>query len=285
MNRDAHNESELLSSLDIHLREKLSVLLPALELLEKRVAPEGEADAAVLRYLGEARRAAFSILRLARNLGDHAKYSADYDMSEPSWADLGLLFAEIIEETDKMAAYKQISVTLTCSEKPFHAYIDGDMVSRLLYNLLSNAVLHGEGDVAVELCREDGSILFRVRSGGGGVPHFYAGQKNVEIPDGGGNSLGLGLSVASAIVCQCGGTMMTTSDERSGTVVTVSLPVTEGTDSGTLETYSEPLSYHAHLVELADFPAYNPIYNLKQRREEEPCPVKSKNLISTRGTS
>jgi signal transduction histidine kinase len=263
---ESNSLPETLGSLEIHLREKLSVLMPALELLEKRVADD--ADGAVLRYLGEARRAAFSILRLARNLGDSAKYAADYDMSDPAWTDMRLLFSNIITETGKMAAYKQISVTLTCAEQTFFAYIDEQMISRLLYNLLSNAVLHGEGDVAVELEREDEHILFRVKDGGGGAPHFYGGVKNLETPDGAGNALGMGLAVAGAIVCQCGGTMMTTSDERNGTTVTVSLPKPEDKDIGELETHTVSYEYPAHLVELSDFPAYNPAYNL--RRAEQP---------------
>ena len=263
------NEFDMLSSLDIHLREKLSVLLPALDLLERRVAPEGDADDAVLRYLGEARRASFSILRLSRNLSDHAKYSADYDMSDPAWVDMGLLFSKIIAETDKMAAYKQISVGLACAENPFYACIDEEMISRLIYNILSNAVLHGEGDVDVELEREKGYILFRVRSGGGGAPHFYGGRKNVSVPDGAGNIIGMGLAVSCAIVRQCGGTIMTTSDEKSGTTVTVSLPDTEGGDIGKFEAYAEPCAYPAHLVELSDFPAYNPEYNLQRQSKND----------------
>jgi signal transduction histidine kinase len=170
-----------------------------------------------------------------------------------------------------MAAYKQTPVTLTCSESPFLAYIDEQMLSRLLYNLLSNAVLHGVGDVSVELERYEGNILFRVRSGGGGMSHLYEGRRDVEIPDGSGNILGMGLSVASAIVSQCNGTMMTTSDEKSGTTVTVSLPVLEGTDIGKFETVAPSYDYPAYLVELSDFPAYNPEYNLTKRGTEEPC--------------
>ncbi|MDR0325257.1 MAG: HAMP domain-containing histidine kinase [Oscillospiraceae bacterium] len=267
--------SEILSSLDIRLRGKLSVLLPALDLLEKRVAPGGEADAALLRYLGEARRAAFSILRLAKNLGDQAKYAVDYDMSDPVRTDLAVLFAEITAETRKMAAYKKGSVTFTCSETPFFAFIDPGMMSRLLYNLLSNAVLYGESDVTVELKREDGSILFKVRNSGGAgggdtMARLIEGRSVLEAPEGAGSILGMGLSVASAIVCQCNGTMMATSDGAGGTTVTVSLPDLPGGDEGELGIPDDPCAFPEYLVELSDFPAYHTEYNL-QRREDNPC--------------
>jgi hypothetical protein len=83
---------------------------------------------------------------------------------------------------------------------------------------------------------------------------------------GAGNVSGIGLSVVSAIVSQCGGTMLTTSDEKSGTTVTVSLPLAEGPDIGELETYVASCDYPVHLVELSDFPAYNAEYNLHKTR-------------------
>jgi signal transduction histidine kinase len=253
--------SGVFSSLDIRLRDKLTVLLPALDLLEKRIAPDGEADAAVLRYLGEARRAAFSILRLAKNLGDQAKYAVDYDMSDPVRIDLAALFEDIAAETRKMAAYKKTEVTLECSETPFFAFIDPSMAERLLYNLLSNAVLHGEGDVSVKLRREDGSVIFNVRNAGGVITDIYEGQKNY---------LGTGLSVANAIVMQSGGPLMAASDKAGGTVVTVSLPDLPDGDEGELGLIEDPCAFPAHLVELSDFPAYHAEYNL-QRSEKGPC--------------
>jgi signal transduction histidine kinase len=253
--------NHMLSSLDIRLRNKLTVLLPALDLLEKRIAPDGEADAAVLRYLGEARRAAFSILRLAKNLGDQAKYAVDYDMSEPVLTDVAALFVRLTDETRKMAVYKDVGVTLAYSESPFFAFIDPAMTERLLYNLLSNAILHGEGDVSVELLREEGFILFRVRNAGGAISDMYEGEER---------AFGTGLSVASAIVLQSGGTMMVTTGEKEGTVVTVSLPDLPGGDEGEFGLPEDPCAFPPHLVELSDFPAYHPEYNT-QRREEGPC--------------
>lgn len=275
MNRSEFSEtySEMLNSLDIRLREKLSVLLPALDLLEKKVAPGGETDAAVLRYLGEARRAAFSILRLAKNLGDQAKYAVDYDMSDPVQVDLSGLFTSVAAETRKLAAYKGSDILLTCSETPFFAFTDPDMVSRLLYNLLSNAVLYGTGNVAVELKREDGFILFKVRNGTdgeGALSRLHEKRSVHEAPEGSGTLLGMGLSVAAAIVRQSGGTMMFTSGKANETVVTVSLPDLPGSDEMEFGIPDDPCSFPAHLVELSDFPAYHPDYNLK-RSEINPC--------------
>jgi signal transduction histidine kinase len=265
--------SEMMGSLDIRLREKLSVLLPALDLLGKRIAP-GEADAAVLRYLGEARRAAFSILRLAKNLGDQAKYAADYDMADPVRVDLADLFTSIAAETGKLAGYKSVNVILSCSETPFYAFADPEMLSRLLYNLLSNAVLHGEGDVAVELKREDDSILFTVRNGGAdreeALFRLYEGRSGYETPAGSPAPIGMGRSVSSAIVRQCGGTMMITSDKAGETVVTVSLPDLPGNDEMEFGIPNDACAFPLHLVELSDFPAYHPEYNLK-RREGDAC--------------
>jgi signal transduction histidine kinase len=248
--------SDTLGNMEIRLREKLSVLLPALDLLEKRVAPSGDADAATLRYLAEARRAALSILRLAKNLGDQARYAVDYDMSDPVRTDLAALLSSIAAETRGMAAYKKIEVTLSCSEKPFFAFIDPEMAARLLYNLFSNAVLHGEGDVSAELWREDGFILIKVRNADGQESGLY-----------GSGPPGSGLAVASAIVCQCGGTMVAASDKSGGTAVTVSLPDLPGGDTMEFGIPDDPCAFPRYLIEFADFPAYNAEYNLQRGGE------------------
>jgi signal transduction histidine kinase len=265
--------SDMLISLDVRLRDKLSVLMPALDLLEKRIA-SGETDAAVLRYLGEARRAAFSILRMAKNLGDQAKYAADYSVGDPVQTDLAELFSAIAAETRKLAVYKQADITFSCSETPFYAFADPAMLSRLLYNLLSNAVLHGSGDVGVELTREEGFILLKVRNGTaddtGALSRLYTGRKNCETPEGTLPPLGMGLSVASAIVRQSGGTMMASSDSENETVITISLPDLPGEDEMEFGIPESPCTFPLHLVELSDFPAYNKDYNLK-RSEGEDC--------------
>jgi two-component system sensor histidine kinase KdpD len=269
VNKNEFSEAytDMLSSLDIRLREKLSVLLPALDLLEKRVA--GDADETVLRYLGEARRSALSILRMARNLGDQAKYAADYDMSDPVNTDLSGLFASIAAETRKLAVYKEADISLHCPEVPFYAFIDPGMISRLFYNLLSNAVLHGNGDVSAELTREDGGIILRVRNGSADGEETLARiqrKRSVhESPEGAGSLLGMGLSVASAIVRQCGGVMMLTSDKANEMTVTVSLPDIPGTDEMEFGLPEDACAFPAYLVELSDFPAYNPNYNLQKK--------------------
>jgi signal transduction histidine kinase len=274
VDRAGFNEiySEMLNSLDIRLRGKLSILLPALDLLEKKVGKD--ADEAVLRYLGEARRSAFSILRLAKNLGDQAKYAADYDMSDPVQIDMAELFASIAAETRKLAVYKETDIRLSCSETPFYTFADPDMISRLLYNLLSNAVLHGTGDVAVELSRENGSILFKIKNSGAGgketLSRLFDNRSVHETPEGSGPLLGMGLSVASAIVRQCNGTMMLTSDKAHEAVVTVTLPDLPGGDEMEFGIPGDPCAFPPHLVELSDFPAYHPDYNL-QRNEGESC--------------
>jgi signal transduction histidine kinase len=258
VNQKEMNEAfaKTLQTLEVRLRDKLSVLLPALDLLEKRVAPAGEA---VLRYLADARRTALSILRLANNLGDQAKYAVDYDMADPVYTDLSALFSSIAAETRSMAEYKRVSVTLTCSETPFFAYVDPAMVSRILFNLLSNAVLHGEGDVSAELSREVGFLLMTVHNAGGSGSNLYDS-----------NLLGTGLSVVSAIVCQCGGTMMASSDEKNGTSVTISLPDLPGCDDMEFSLPDDPCAFPRFLVELSDFPVRDRTYNL-QRGEPEPC--------------
>lgn len=257
--------SGFMSNADIHLRNKLSVLLPALDLLEKRL--KNHADDAMIRYLGEARKSAYAILRMSGNMGDYAKFIRNYGQSEPIRVNLSELVTTLLHETAQLAQYRQGAFTLECRENPFFAIVDKDQIESLLYHLLSNAVLYGEGDITTGLKRSDGNIIITVSNKGGVIPGetlsaLYSGYS--EYANAQTRNLGLGLPIALAIACQSGGTLAVTSDEKNGTVVTVSLP--------DLLTGSEPIELENHfmdeyggyikiLVAMADFPDYNSAYN------------------------
>lgn len=122
--------------------------------------------------------------------------------------------------------------TLHCDiEENIIASIDVSLISRLLQNLLDNAVKYGrpEGSIWVSLCKKEGEIQLSVKDDGMGIPaehrekiwqRFYQADPSRS----GDNGAGLGLSMVKKIAEIHGGYMSLESEEGKGSTFTLHLP-------------------------------------------------------------
>ena len=122
--------------------------------------------------------------------------------------------------------------TLHCDiEENIIASIDVSLISRLLQNLLDNAVKYGrpDGSIWVSLCKKEGEIQLSVKDDGMGIPaehrekiwqRFYQADPSRS----GDNGAGLGLSMVKKIAEIHGGYMSLTSEEGEGSTFTLHLP-------------------------------------------------------------
>lgn len=122
--------------------------------------------------------------------------------------------------------------TLHCDiEENIIASIDVSLISRLLQNLLDNAVKYGrpDGSIWVSLCKREGEIQLSVKDDGMGIPaehqekiwqRFYQADPSRS----GDNGAGLGLSMVKKIAEIHGGYMSLTSEEEKGSTFTLHLP-------------------------------------------------------------
>lgn len=116
-------------------------------------------------------------------------------------------------------------------EENIIASIDVSLISRLLQNLLDNAVKYGRpnGGIWVSLCKKEGEIQLSVKDDGMGIPaehrekiwqRFYQADPSRS----GDNGAGLGLSMVKKIAEIHGGYMSLTSEEGKGSTFTLHLP-------------------------------------------------------------
>lgn len=116
-------------------------------------------------------------------------------------------------------------------EENIIALIDVSLISRLLQNLLDNAVKYGRpnGSIWVSLCKREGEIQLSVKDDGMGIPaehrekiwqRFYQADPSRS----GDNGAGLGLSMVKKIAEIHGGYMSLTSEEGKGSTFTLHLP-------------------------------------------------------------
>ncbi len=115
--------------------------------------------------------------------------------------------------------------------------MDGGLVSRVLINLIDNAIRHSSPTSTIDVsARKDGpQVLFSVADDGGGLgpgdpacvfSRFYAGDR----ADGGRKGMGLGLSICKAIVEAHGGTIRAFNNEQGGATFEFALPLEGGCD-------------------------------------------------------
>ena len=141
-------------------------------------------------------------------------------------ADLSALIKSICQEQTEEG------YTLHCDiEENIIALIDVSLISRLLQNLLDNAVKYGrpDGSIWVSLCKREGEIQLSVKDDGMGIPaehqekiwqRFYQADPSRS----GDNGAGLGLSMVKKIAEIHGGYMSLESEEGKGSTFTLHLP-------------------------------------------------------------
>ena len=116
-------------------------------------------------------------------------------------------------------------------EENIIASIDVSLISRLLQNLLDNAVKYGrpDGSIWVSLCKREGEIQLSVKDDGMGIPaehrekiwqRFYQADPSRS----GDNGAGLGLSMVKKIAEIHGGYMSLESEEGKESTFTLHLP-------------------------------------------------------------
>jgi two-component system sensor histidine kinase BaeS len=114
--------------------------------------------------------------------------------------------------------------------------VDTGRMTQVLNNLVSNALRHtAKGEVVLSASSENNSVQLRVSDTGSGIapehlPHvfdrFYRAdpsRQRKDVPDG--ESTGLGLAIAKAIVEAHGGTISVNSIVGKGTTMIVALPM------------------------------------------------------------
>ncbi len=113
-------------------------------------------------------------------------------------------------------------------------WLDSKLMRQVLINLLSNAIKYSPqgGDITVSLYQQEQQIIIEIQDQGIGIPvkdqerifdAFYRAQNVGSI-----SGTGLGLSIAKSSVELQGGNLTLSSQEGTGTIVTITLPIREG---------------------------------------------------------
>jgi signal transduction histidine kinase len=143
--------------------------------------------------------------------------------------DVGPLLQEVVEIFQPLAGAKALTLTLSVPDGPLPVTADPERMSQVLSNLLSNAIEFTPvgGCISIEAAWAGADVDIAVADDGPGIPArdlervfegFY------QVRGGGSRGLGLGLSIARAIVDAHGGRLWVTSQTGVGSTFYVRMP-------------------------------------------------------------
>ena len=169
--------------------------------------------------------------RIAENLLLLARFDTGRSQLLRAPVDLSASVDEAREDAELLAASRRIRIGgATAPDVSVEG--DGTMLRRVLLNLIDNAVKFNgaEGEVRIDLRREDGDALVIVGNSGPGIPEerrahlfqrFYRADTSRNSAEGGS---GLGLSLCREIITAHGGRIDLTRADGDWTEFTVRLP-------------------------------------------------------------
>jgi two-component system CheB/CheR fusion protein len=144
-------------------------------------------------------------------------------------------------ETARLLANDHQTIQVTMPEEPLRVNGDAQRLRQILFNLLTNAMLHASDskEISVQLQRRDAEAVILVRDQGLGIPaeniphlfeRFYrveSSSKDGKDGKDGKGGLGLGLYIAKQLVESHGGTITASSNDGAGAgaTFTVTLPL------------------------------------------------------------
>lgn len=209
------------------LKVPISGVLGLIELLnlENKNRPEREVE-----YLNYMQDSCKNMQRLISNLLDINRIERGATTIKKQEIDLRKFLSKLERDFSHQAKKKNIELIVIAIDGVIQT--DPDALSRILENLLSNALKFSTRDRSVNLRTTiiDGKIKFEIIDEGPGITSddipklFGKFQKLTNQPTGGEGSTGLGLSIVKELTILLGGEIAVTSNVGEGTVFSVIIP-------------------------------------------------------------
>lgn len=233
LTRQADLEEErrfFISAIAHDLRTPLFTLRGFLSRLERGIACNPEKTS---RYIAICSKKTVQIDRLVSDLFAYTKLESLEQAMRSELLELGVLFAEILDDYRTIGKQKEIEIEFEAPEDRCMLLGDAHLLRRALSNLLDNALRFTPqlGKISIHWHKEETRILFSIEDTGPGIsqqamPHifepFYRADDS-RNPESGGT--GLGLTIARRIFRAHNGDL--TAENRSplrGTVFTGWIP-------------------------------------------------------------
>jgi two-component system sensor histidine kinase PilS (NtrC family) len=142
--------------------------------------------------------------------------------------DLSEIAASVVTMAEQgPASSRRIAIALEVPEAPVRAFVDGDQVRQVVWNLLKNALTATQpgGRVTITVVEaEDGGAEIRIRDEGAGIPEEARGRLFESFYSGRPHGVGLGLALVKQIIDQHDAEIRVESEPGKGSTFVVRFP-------------------------------------------------------------
>jgi len=189
----------------------------------------------VSRYLSQSQAEITRMSKLIDDLFELAQLDSGYLKLDFEWIDLSDLISDTLESFAARANSRDVTLEGTVDPEIDLVWAAPEKLSRILDNLLSNALRYTtkSGTIYLGAKIEAGSTLISVQDTGTGIspedlPHlfdrFYRGEKSRSREKGPDGGVGLGLAIVKGLVEAHGGEIKVKSEPGQGTTFSFTIP-------------------------------------------------------------
>jgi len=213
------------------LRNPLGVILSYSELLIDE--NEDKLTDVQKDFAGRIHSSTEFMLKLIEDLIDISQLDAGKLSLNAEILDIVSLITENIKRNKELAAKKNISIQIGCSEAIIYVYADANRLDQVFSNLLSNAIKFSDPGAAVnvQLSKVNDNVHIKVTDYGMGIASkaldkiFIPFEETPGKGTRGEKGTGLGLPIGKRIIEEHNGEIWVESVTGKGTSFTVSLPL------------------------------------------------------------
>ena len=228
MEQSAKVRSYMIDVLSHEVRTPLTVMSSYAQLAVERIN-EGRLDELTLSNLKKISDESKRIADLASNTLQLSRLSDIPDGGGFSPIDLKELAGHVCHLFEPMVKKSGRQLLVGGAGAPVCVSGSADSLTRLIWNLLDNALVHsGFGDIEISVDEENGEARLVVKDHGAGIPPDMLPRVFEHGVSGRRDGTGIGLSLCRDIVSEMGGSIRLESEPGGGTTATVIFPGVSG---------------------------------------------------------
>ncbi len=220
-------KTEFIGVASHELRTPVTSLMLSVQLLQEGAV--GELTPVQQEVIAAQREDLERLERMMRDLLDITRLEAGVTPPRFELSRVDEIIKAAVDTVTSQAEAKRIRLRVALANDLPQVRADKSQITRVLVNLLNNAIRHtpAEGTVAVSVQNGDSRLAFEVRDTGTGIPADYLPhifERFVQVPGATRGGAGLGLSIAKTIVEAHGGKIEAQSEPGKGASISFTLP-------------------------------------------------------------